>query len=126
MVIWAGNFIVVKSAVAVLPPVGFTFLRFVLASATPSVESRVNASQGRYGRAVLSSRFAEAALPDLKSIDMRRAPPARGGFLSPLLLEQMRRTLERQEQSLLFLNRRGYAPLPQRCSSTCGTAMPRR
>ncbi|BCG92260.1 primosomal protein N' [Mesorhizobium sp. 131-2-1] len=83
----------------------------VLASATPSVESRVNASQGRYHRAVLSSRFAEAALPDLKSIDMRRAPPARGGFLSPLLLDQMRRTLEKQEQSLLFLNRRGYAPL---------------
>ncbi|RWA64788.1 primosomal protein N' [Mesorhizobium sp.] len=83
----------------------------VLASATPSVESRVNASQGRYHRAVLSSRFAEAALPDLKSIDMRRAPPARGGFLSPLLLDQMRRTLEKKEQSLLFLNRRGYAPL---------------
>ncbi len=83
----------------------------VLASATPSVESRVNASQGRYSRAVLSSRFAEAALPDLKSIDMRRAPPARGGFLSPVLLDQMRRTLEKQEQSLLFLNRRGYAPL---------------
>lgn len=83
----------------------------VLASATPSVESRVNATQGRYSRAVLSSRFAEAALPDLKSIDMRRAPPARGGFLSPILLEQMQRTLERQEQSLLFLNRRGYAPL---------------
>ncbi|MDX8537616.1 primosomal protein N' [Mesorhizobium abyssinicae] len=83
----------------------------VLASATPSVESRVNASQGRYHRAVLSSRFAEAALPDLKSIDMRRAPPARGGFLSPVLLEQMERTLEKKEQSLLFLNRRGYAPL---------------
>lgn len=83
----------------------------VLASATPSVESRVNASQGRYDRAVLSSRFAEAALPDLKSIDMRRSPPARGGFLSPVLLEQMQRTLERKEQSLLFLNRRGYAPL---------------
>ncbi|MER9594520.1 primosomal protein N' [Mesorhizobium sp. M0244] len=83
----------------------------VLASATPSVESRVNASQGRYSRAVLSARFAEAALPDLKTIDMRRAPPARGGFLSPVLLGQMRQTLEKHEQSLLFLNRRGYAPL---------------
>ncbi|MER9252909.1 primosomal protein N' [Mesorhizobium sp. M0598] len=83
----------------------------VLASATPSVESRVNASQGRYSRAVLSARFAEAALPDLKTIDMRRAPPARGGFLSPVLLGHMRQTLERKEQSLLFLNRRGYAPL---------------
>jgi primosomal protein N' (replication factor Y) len=83
----------------------------VLSSATPSVESRVNADQGRYSRAVLSGRFAEAALPDLKAIDMRRAPPARGGFLSPVLVEQIGRTLERGEQSLLFLNRRGYAPL---------------
>jgi len=83
----------------------------VLASATPSVESRVNAEQGRYARAVLSGRFAEAALPHLKAIDMRRAPPARGGFLSPVLIGAMRQALERQEQSLLFLNRRGYAPL---------------
>ncbi|MDR7034284.1 primosomal protein N' [Mesorhizobium sp. BE184] len=83
----------------------------VLSSATPSVESRVNAEQGRYARAVLSGRFAEAALPALKTIDMRRAPPAKGGFLSPLLLAQMRQTLEKGEQSLLFLNRRGYAPL---------------
>jgi primosomal protein N' (replication factor Y) len=83
----------------------------VLASATPSVESRVNAMQGRYKRAVLSSRFADAALPDLKAIDMRRAPPARGGFLSPVLLSHIRQGLEKEEQSLLFLNRRGYAPL---------------
>lgn len=83
----------------------------VLASATPSVESRVNAVQGRYGRVVLSSRFADAALPDLRTIDMRRSPPARGGFLSPLLLQRMTATLEKGEQSLLFLNRRGYAPL---------------
>ncbi len=83
----------------------------VLASATPSIESRVNAAQGRYARAVLSARFAEASLPDLKSIDLRRSPPARGGFLSPALLGEVRKTLERGEQSLLFLNRRGYAPL---------------
>jgi len=83
----------------------------VLASATPSVESRVNAEQGRYTRTVLDARFAEAALPTIRPIDMRRAPPARGGFLSPVLLAHMRETLERGEQSLLFLNRRGYAPL---------------
>ena len=83
----------------------------VLASATPSIESRVNADQGRYIRAVLPARFADAALPDLKAIDLRRAPPARGGFLSPVLLSEVRQTLERGEQSLLFLNRRGYAPL---------------
>ncbi|TYR34086.1 primosomal protein N' [Mesorhizobium microcysteis] len=83
----------------------------VLASATPSVESRVNAQQGRYERVVLSGRFAEAALPDLRAIDMRRDPPARGGFLSPLLLREMEKTVSRGEQALLFLNRRGYAPL---------------
>ncbi|AMS40211.1 primosomal protein N' [Aminobacter aminovorans] len=83
----------------------------VLASATPSVESRVNAEQGKYARSVLSARFAEAALPQLATVDMRRSPPARGGFLSPVLLGKMRETLGRQEQSLLFLNRRGYAPL---------------
>ncbi|MGH6761181.1 MAG: primosomal protein N' [Phyllobacterium sp.] len=83
----------------------------VLASATPSVESQVNAMQGRYKRIRLSSRYADAALPTLRSIDMRRSPPARGGFLSPVLLEAMEKNLARKEQSLLFLNRRGYAPL---------------
>jgi primosomal protein N' (replication factor Y) len=83
----------------------------ILSSATPSVETRVNAQTGRYARVALPSRYAEAALPTLASIDLRRHPPARGGFLSPPLIEAMRRTLEKEEQSLLFLNRRGYAPL---------------
>ena len=83
----------------------------ILSSATPSIESRVNADLGRYKRVVLASRFADASLPSLKAIDMRRVPPARGGFLSPVLLSEIRKTLAKQEQSLLFLNRRGYAPL---------------
>lgn len=83
----------------------------VLASATPSIESQVNADQGRYRRIKLHGRYAEAALPDLKTIDMRRSPPPPGRFLSPALTEEMGRTLERGEQVLLFLNRRGYAPL---------------
>jgi primosomal protein N' (replication factor Y) len=83
----------------------------VLASATPSVESRVNAERGRYRRVALSARFADAAMPALGAIDMRRAPPARGGFLSPVLIGHLRDNLGRGEQSLLFLNRRGYAPL---------------
>jgi primosomal protein N' (replication factor Y) len=83
----------------------------VLASATPSIESRVNAGQGRYQRLALPARYADAALPAIHAIDMRRSPPARGGFLSPLLVEQIEKTLARGEQSLLFLNRRGYAPL---------------
>ena len=83
----------------------------VLASATPSVETRVNADEGRYRRVALPRRFAEAALPELAAIDMRRHPPGRGGFLSPKLLGAVKETLARGEQSLLFLNRRGYAPL---------------
>jgi primosomal protein N' (replication factor Y) (superfamily II helicase) len=83
----------------------------VLASATPSIESRVNADQGRYHRVVLPARFADAVLPEIRAIDMRKAPPARGGFVSPVLLEETARTLERGEQALFFLNRRGYAPL---------------
>ncbi|MCB1383350.1 MAG: primosomal protein N' [Notoacmeibacter sp.] len=83
----------------------------VLASATPSVESRVNAMQGRYHRAVLPARYGDAVLPDIRTVDMRRHPPERGGFLSPVLMTAMERVLERGEQSLLFLNRRGYAPL---------------
>src|SRR5690606_32692043 len=73
----------------------------ILASATPSVESRVNAQRGRYRRVALPARFAEASLPDIEAVDLRRARPARGGFLSPVLLSHMRRTLERGEQSLL-------------------------
>ncbi|TPW26514.1 primosomal protein N' [Pararhizobium mangrovi] len=83
----------------------------VLASATPSIESRVNADRGRYTRLRLPARFGEAALPDLSTIDMRRHPPARGGFLSPVLIEETKATLARGEQALYFLNRRGYAPL---------------
>jgi len=83
----------------------------VLASATPSVESRVNALSGRYERVALPARYADAALPEISAIDMRRSPPARGGFLSPPLVEAVRKTVARGEQALLFLNRRGYAPL---------------
>jgi primosomal protein N' (replication factor Y) len=83
----------------------------VLASATPSIESQVNADQGRYKRIKLYGRYAEAALPDLKTIDMRRSPPPPGRFLSPALTEAVGKTVERGEQALLFLNRRGYAPL---------------
>lgn len=82
-----------------------------LASATPSVESRVNADLGRYRPIHLPTRFGDAALPDLGVIDMRRHPPERGGFLSPVLLNQIGKAVGRSEQALLFLNRRGYAPL---------------
>lgn len=83
----------------------------VLVSATPSVESRVNSDVGRYRKLHLPTRYGDAALPDLHLVDMRRHPPARGGFLSPILLRGIQRTIEKEEQALLFLNRRGYAPL---------------
>src|SRR5690606_19778104 len=99
----ARDMAVVRGHIADLP--------VILASATPSVESRVNAEQGRYARVVLPARYAEAALPHLRAVDMRKTPPARGGFLSPVLIEAIEKTLVRGEQALLFLNRRGYAPL---------------
>jgi primosomal protein N' (replication factor Y) (superfamily II helicase) len=83
----------------------------VLVSATPSVESQVNGQSGRYHMVHLPTRFGEAAMPDLHLVDMRRHPPDRGGFLSPVLLRAVKKTVENGHQALLFLNRRGYAPL---------------
>lgn len=83
----------------------------ILASATPSLETHVNAEQGRYERIVLSKRYSDAALPDLKLVDLRKNAPKRGGFLSPIVLDAVKQTIEKDQQALLFLNRRGYAPL---------------
>ncbi|MGE0024613.1 MAG: primosomal protein N' [Hyphomicrobium sp.] len=83
----------------------------VLASATPSIESHVNARTGRYRHVVLPGRFTGADLPDVSPIDMRAHPPEKGQWLSPLLVDAVGATLADRQQSLLFLNRRGYAPL---------------
>jgi primosomal protein N' (replication factor Y) (superfamily II helicase) len=83
----------------------------ILASATPSVESRVNADDGRYNHIRLQQRYAGGQLPVLKTIDLRRSPPASGKFISPALFHAVEQTIRRGEQVLLFLNRRGYAPL---------------
>ena len=83
----------------------------VLASATPSLESLRNAEQGRYRWLRLSSRHGDARLPDIALIDLRQTPPDPGRWLSPILVEAMGETFARGEQTLLFLNRRGYAPL---------------
>jgi primosomal protein N' (replication factor Y) (superfamily II helicase) len=83
----------------------------ILSSATPSLDSLFNVRRGRYAHVPLPSRFGGAALPDVRAIDMRRAAPARGRWLSPPLLERVSAALDRGEQALLFLNRRGYAPL---------------
>lgn len=83
----------------------------ILASATPSLETLANVEAGRYRRLVLPERHGGALLPEVKIIDMRANPPERGNFLSPVLTRAMAECLARGEQSLLFLNRRGYAPL---------------
>jgi len=83
----------------------------VLSSATPSIESLVNASQGRYRHVQLATRYKADGLPALTAIDMRANPPERGKWLSPVLVEAIAETLARGEQALLFLNRRGYAPV---------------
>ena len=83
----------------------------VLASATPSIESRVNAEQGRYHWLRLRARYRARAMPEISAIDLRRAGPPRGRFLAPRLVEAVEEALAAGEQALLFLNRRGYAPL---------------
>ncbi len=90
----------------------------VLASATPSVESRVNVDQGRYAEFELPERASGAALPELKAIDMRLDGPERGRWLAPGLVTAVKETFAAGDQSLLFLNRRGYAPLT--LCRTCG------
>lgn len=94
----------------------------ILASATPSLESWVNAGMvgdpPRYQRIALPNRIGKATLPEIQSVDMRRTPPERGRWLAPPLVAAIEQRLEKGEQSLLFLNRRGYAPLTL-CGS-CG------
>ncbi|MHA1517491.1 MAG: primosomal protein N' [Alphaproteobacteria bacterium] len=83
----------------------------VLSSATPSIESLLNATQGRYRHIRLKARYKASGLPTLEAIDMRKTPPERGHWLSPVMVEAIGETLARGEQVLLFLNRRGYAPV---------------
>ena len=83
----------------------------VLVSATPSLETVVNVARGRYQRVALPRRYAMAELPAVRLIDLRQQRIERGRFLSPPLVAELAATLAAGEQALLFLNRRGYAPL---------------
>jgi primosomal protein N' (replication factor Y) len=83
----------------------------VLASATPSIESHVNARTGRYRHLILPGRYTGVDLPEITPIDLRSSPPEKGRWLSPVLVEAMAETMAKGQQTLLFLNRRGYAPL---------------
>jgi len=83
----------------------------VLSSATPALETRFNAESGRYRWLRLPSRFGAAGLPNIATIDLRREGPPRGRWLSPKVIAGIEAARARREQALLFLNRRGYAPL---------------
>jgi primosomal protein N' (replication factor Y) (superfamily II helicase) len=83
----------------------------VLASATPAIETRFNAESGRYGWLRLPSRFGPARLPDIALVDLKREGPPRGRWLSPRAIASIEESRHRGEQAMLFLNRRGYAPL---------------
>ncbi len=93
----------------------------VLASATPSLETQANIQAGRYRQLHLPDRHGGAALPAVTVVDLRKSPPARRSWLAPPLVEAVEQTLAAGEQALLFLNRRGYAPLTL-CRS-CGHRM---
>ena len=90
----------------------------MLVSATPSLESMENVKQGKYHYLHLASRHAGAKMPAMHVIDLKVTPPGRGQFISPPLQKALLETFEAKEQSLLFLNRRGYAPLT--LCRTCG------
>jgi primosomal protein N' (replication factor Y) len=94
---------VVRASLAKIP--------IVLVSATPSLETQINVAEGRYARLHLPARHGSARMPDIRLIDLRRTPPERRFFLAPPLAEALGRTLDAGEQAMLFLNRRGYAPL---------------
>ena len=89
----------------------FEQIPVILASATPALESMQLAEAGVYTRIELPDRFGGAQLPDIAIVDLCREAPARGRWLAPRLVGEIVQRLARGEQSLLFLNRRGYAPL---------------
>ncbi|UMA65254.1 primosomal protein N' [Roseivivax marinus] len=85
--------------------------RVVLASATPSLESWANAEAGKYDRLTLTSRFGAAVMPEMRAIDMRGEDLPSNRWISPSLAHAIGTRLEKGEQALIFLNRRGYAPV---------------
>ncbi|SMY06625.1 primosomal protein N' [Flavimaricola marinus] len=83
----------------------------VLASATPSLESWANVEAGKYARLDLTSRFGAAVMPKMRAIDMRAEDLPGGQWVSPTLANGVRDRIAKGEQALLFINRRGYAPV---------------
>jgi primosomal protein N' (replication factor Y) len=89
----------------------FEKIPVVLASATPALESLQMAESGVYEKLVLPARFGGAELPAIATVNLTEEKPPHGRWLAPRLVEGLRDRLAKGEQSLLFLNRRGYAPL---------------
>ena len=87
----------------------------ILSTATPDLETIVNVEEGKYDCVKLTKRFAKAVLPEIKILDLKKDKPQKGpwgvSFLAPTLVDELAANLKRGEQSMLFLNRRGYAPL---------------
>ncbi|WP_244954828.1 primosomal protein N' [Sphingomonas lutea] len=89
----------------------FEDILVILSSATPAIESRHMVEIGRYREVTLAQRFAGAQLPSIRALDLTQDPPPRGRWLAPELVGELEANLAAGEQSLLFLNRRGFAPL---------------
>ena len=96
----------------------FEEIPVILASATPAIETRQQVALGRYAEVKLPGRWGAAEMPAIEAIDLIADPPTRGHWIAPRLVTAMTETLARREQVLLFLNRRGYAPLT--LCRTCG------
>ena len=90
-------------------------LPVILSTATPDLETLVNVEDGKYDCVKLKSRYAAADLPEIKIVDLKKDKPQKGewgvSWLAPRLVDALRENLQKSEQSVLFLNRRGYAPL---------------
>lgn len=99
----ARDMAVLRAAIAGAP--------IVLASATPCLETWANVEAGKYGRLDLRARYGTAELPQMKAIDMRAEKLAANSWISPRLAAEVQARVDRKEQALLFLNRRGYAPI---------------
>ena len=93
----------------------------MLASATPSLETMQNVWEHKYTLLHLPDRFGGASKPDIQIIDLRVDKPTRQHFMSPKLIDEVQKTLDAKQQALLFLNRRGFAPLT--LCRTCGHRM---
>ncbi len=83
----------------------------VLASATPSLETWANVEAGKYQRLDLTARFGTAVLPQMSAIDMRSEGLPSNRWISAVLQHEVDKRLEKSEQAMLFMNRRGYAPI---------------